>query len=119
MMNCFFNKENSKHGRAYRIFMYVFFGLLIAATVVFGFGYLVMLLWNAVMVELLGVHAISLWQSLGLLVLARILVGGFGHGHNKHTRGCSRRSRRDYEEWWKEVGEKSFQTYSEHGESKQ
>lgn len=34
-------------------------------------------LWNNVLVEVAGVKAITYWQALGLLVLARILVGGF------------------------------------------
>lgn len=34
-------------------------------------------LWNGVLTDVVGVKAITYWQSLGLLVLARILVGGF------------------------------------------
>src|SRR3954469_3291168 len=34
-------------------------------------------LWNGVLTEVTGVKAITYWQALGLLVLARILVGGF------------------------------------------
>lgn len=34
-------------------------------------------LWNHVLTEVLGVKAITYWQALGLLVLARILFGGF------------------------------------------
>ena len=48
-------------------------------------------LWNGVLTEVVGVKAITYWQALGLLVLARILVGGFPRpgGHfgprGKHT----------------------------------
>ena len=34
-------------------------------------------LWNGVLTDVTGVKAITYWQALGLLVLARILVGGF------------------------------------------
>jgi hypothetical protein len=42
------------------------------------FGWIVMLLWNAVLVPAAGAGIITFWQALGLLVLSRILVGGFG-----------------------------------------
>jgi hypothetical protein len=35
----------------------------------------VMLLWNAVLPGLLAVRAVTFWQALGLLVLARLLLG--------------------------------------------
>jgi hypothetical protein len=34
-------------------------------------------LWNGVLTDVLGVKTITYWQALGLLVLARILLGGF------------------------------------------
>lgn len=34
-------------------------------------------LWNGVVTDVLGLKAITYWQALGLLVLARILFGGF------------------------------------------
>ena len=44
------------------------------------FGYIVMSLWNWLIPGLTGWHAITLLQALGLLVLCRILFGGFGRG---------------------------------------
>jgi len=35
----------------------------------------VMLLWNWLMPVLFGIHAITFWQALGLLVLSRLLFG--------------------------------------------
>jgi hypothetical protein len=55
------------------------------------FGEIVMHLWNWLAPGLFGWHAITFWQALGLLVLCRILFGGFGGGGN---RGGSRRGRR-------------------------
>lgn len=40
----------------------------------------VMLLWNALLPEILGVKAITYWQAMGLLILCRILFGGFRFG---------------------------------------
>lgn len=34
-------------------------------------------LWNGVLTDVLGVKTITYWQALGLLVLAKILFGGF------------------------------------------
>lgn len=42
------------------------------------FGWVVMMLWNTTLVPATGAAVISFWQAMGLLVLSRILVGGFG-----------------------------------------
>ena len=52
--------------------------LVIAAGTAFSFA--VMLLWNALIPNIFGLGIISFWQALGLLVLSRLLFGGFGHG---------------------------------------
>lgn len=50
-------------------------------------GAVVMLLWNALAPSLFGLPALSFWQALGILVLCRILFGGFGmRGESSHTR---------------------------------
>ena len=41
------------------------------------FTYAVYALWNGVLVDVVAVKAISYWQALGVLVLAKILFGGF------------------------------------------
>lgn len=41
-------------------------------------GAIVMALWNALLPPLFGWREIGFWQALGILVLARILVGGHG-----------------------------------------
>lgn len=43
------------------------------------FTYAVYALWNCVLVDVLAVKTITYWQALGLLVLAKILFGGFPH----------------------------------------
>ena len=41
------------------------------------FSFVVMRLWNWLMPALFGWHLIGFWQALGLLVLSKILFGGF------------------------------------------
>jgi hypothetical protein len=50
--------------------------LAFAAAFLAVFGYVVMALWNAVLPPVAGVHSISFFQAMGLLVLSRILFGG-------------------------------------------
>lgn len=52
--------------------------LIVAA--VFTLSGVVMFLWNAILPEVLHVTPITYWQAMGLLVLCKILFGGFGPG---------------------------------------
>jgi hypothetical protein len=54
------------------------------------FGELVMHLWNWLAPTLFGWRQVTFWQALGLLVLCRILFGGFG-GHGRDHRNKRRR----------------------------
>jgi hypothetical protein len=54
--------------------------LLLGIAGVFIFGNIVMLLWNALLPVLFHFPLISFWQALGLLVLSKILFGGFRGG---------------------------------------
>lgn len=54
----------------------MFLTFFIAAILLFGF--IVMGLWNAILPLVLGVKTISFWQALGILILSKILFGGFG-----------------------------------------
>ncbi|MBS1580494.1 MAG: hypothetical protein JST29_12750 [Bacteroidetes bacterium] len=49
-------------------------------------SWVVMLLWNGVLVTVTGVKLISFWQAVGILLLSKILFGGFGKGFSKHKR---------------------------------
>ncbi|GGA59242.1 hypothetical protein GCM10011507_08280 [Edaphobacter acidisoli] len=51
--------------------------VVVAATVL---GFVVKELWNALLPAIFGWHMITFWQALGLLVLSKILFGGF-HRH--------------------------------------
>jgi hypothetical protein len=104
----------SKHSRAYLVAVHCALGAVMAALFALSFGYVVMLLWNAVMPTVIAAHSITYWQSVGLLVLARILVGGIGrhggeHGHGHRPR---REAWREYDEWWRQAGKQSFETFA-------
>ena len=43
---------------------------------------LVMLLWNALIPVIIGWSAVTFWQAAGLIVLCRLLLGGFGFMKN-------------------------------------
>lgn len=55
---------------------FIFFPFIIIAAALF-FGWVVMLLWNAVLVPATSVAVLNYWQGVGLLVLSRILFSGF------------------------------------------
>jgi hypothetical protein len=112
-------ESENGHGRWYHIAGHIVMGLLLAVALALVFGYLVMLLWNATMPDIFAVREISYWQGVGLIFLARLLTGGFGHGHG-HGRGWpgrfghreGRQAWREYNEWWRAVGEESFRKYA-------
>lgn len=74
-----------KTRRIFKAVKIVLLVLLVAAVLSFA----VMSLWNWLMPALFGLHTISFWQALGLLVLSKILFGGFRgpRGPHMHWRG--------------------------------
>ena len=63
----------------------MFLFIFIAAVLVFGL--VVMGLWNAILPDVLGVKTISFFQALGILLLSKILFGGFGGGGRRWRGG--------------------------------
>jgi hypothetical protein len=57
---------------------------LFAALFFTVFSFVVMRLWNWLMPALFGGHEISFWQAVGVLVLSKILFGGFRGGPGRH-----------------------------------
>jgi len=58
------------------------------------FGFVVMSLWNWLAPAVFGLSAITFWQALGILILSKILFGGFRGrpGYGGHwRRGMKRR----------------------------
>jgi hypothetical protein len=54
------------------------------------FGELVMHLWNWLLPPLFGFRMITFWQTLGILLLSRILFGSWGGGGGHNRRGRRR-----------------------------
>ncbi|MGH8139718.1 MAG: DUF3106 domain-containing protein [Steroidobacteraceae bacterium] len=57
--------------------------LVLGAAIVAALSFVVMTLWNALVPSLFGGPVVRFWQAAGLLVLSRILLGGF-HGSGRH-----------------------------------
>ena len=70
------NDQNTVPRRKFRgffILKFLLFGLLMLAVL----GFVVMALWNWLTPPLFGLRMITYWQAIGLLVLSKILFGGF------------------------------------------
>jgi len=67
---------------------------VIAAMAATVFGFLVMSLWNWLAPAVFGARTINFWQALGILVLSKILFGGFrgrpGYGGHWRRRMSAR-----------------------------
>jgi hypothetical protein len=75
------------------------------------FSYVTMLLWNALLPELLHLPMINFWQALGLLILSRLLFGGFGHhGRHGHHRPWGNQFRNKWETMTPEEREEFMKT---------
>ena len=89
MMN--FSKQR---GKGYWIKRAIFIPIAIGVGV-FIFGNVVMLLWNNLLPTLFSVSTITFWQAIGLIILSKILFGGFRGGHGYHR--CH--GYRGYDRW--------------------
>jgi hypothetical protein len=67
---------NMRGRRIARVLKFVVIGI-VAFTV---FGFVVTNLWNYLMPGLFGLRMITFWQAVGLMILGRMLFGGFRPG---------------------------------------
>jgi len=91
------------------------------------FGFIIMWLWNWLMPEIFGLPSLTYWQAIGLFILSKILLGGFGGGggskNKKHSNSCHSNDKRgkksDFSKWehydkfWQEKGESQYTEYVE------
>jgi hypothetical protein len=75
---------------------------VIIAIVVVVFGGIVMMLWNWLLPPLFGWPRITLLQGFGLLVLCRMLFGGFGGGGGGHPKNMTPEERDRFRERMRE-----------------
>ena len=72
-------------------------GLALAVVLGFLLGWIVMLLWNALMPQIFALPKISYWQGMGLVILSHILFGGMagGRGGSHGGEGNGREGKKD------------------------
>ncbi len=65
------------YNKHHRKKFFIFIPFIIAAVILL-FGWIVQLLWNAILPSAIHAGELSYWQAVGLLILTRILFVGFG-----------------------------------------
>ncbi|MCT4622429.1 MAG: hypothetical protein N4A46_02310 [Schleiferiaceae bacterium] len=84
------------------------------------FGFIIMWLWNHLMPEIFDLPILSYWQAVGLLILAKLLFGGFGNGHKSSPKKNNWKYKKEdktfskwelYDRFWKEEGEAAYAEY--------
>jgi len=120
-----FFKHKARSNKAAVIVGWVVLGIIGITAFAFLFGYVVMLLWNWIMPELFGLVTIGFWKAVGIILLAKLIFGGFGGGHGKsshrdHTKSKSSAEKtfkngfskwKYYEKFWEEKGKKAFDKF--------
>jgi hypothetical protein len=112
-------------------------GVGLAVLFAFVFGIVVKVLWNWLMPVLFGLGRITFWQAFGIVLLAKLLFGGFGHSHQgrdrhfesrfqEHCKGFVRSEKaavgeagvpgngkkwRHFQQYWQDEGRTSFESY--------
>jgi uncharacterized membrane protein len=119
-------KVKTRAGKALRFAGWILLGLCAAALFALVFGIAVMYLWNWLMPGLFGLREITFLQAFALVLLAKILFGGFGGHHGRdHGRSCFTRRSRDrqpvpeeirkngeeFERFWRAEGREAFERY--------
>lgn len=129
-MKTYCNNRNYGFWKGLRIAGYALLGLTGAVALAFLFGYFVMLLWNYLMPAIFSLGEITFLQAVGIIILARLIFGGFKHGghdhHNFHSKWKSKKNHyKDYwgkwnyyDEFWKEKGEHDFNEFVKQKENK-
>lgn len=121
-------KKLIKNDQDDRIFQHIFQSLFLAII----FGIFVMLLWNALLPDLFKLPQIDYLQSVGLIILARLIFGGvfFQYGHKKSKTSQIPNNKllslsrlenisdwKYYDKFWEEEGEQTFNDYKKRMES--
>lgn len=128
----------SRHGvRALRIAGLTFAGVGFAILFALLFGLVVKVLWNWLMPAIFGLGTITFWQAFGIVLLAKLLFGGFAHSHRGHESRFERhfedrfkrflraedadekdapmpgngRKWRHFRQYWQDEGRAAFESY--------
>ena len=114
-----------------KIVFIAIFGAIAIAALALLFGYVVMLLWNWLIPSIFGLGVITFWQAVGIVILAKLLFGGFGGGGGKSGRRKKNMERRlkhrlrercseygikewhYYDKYWEQEGKAAYEAYIE------
>ena len=138
-----FNKKSTENmtgvQKVVHIVVWVIVGIVVAAVFATLFAFVVMWLWNALMPDIFGLTTINYWQALGIVVLSKLLFGGF-HGKDNHDKShrsssphshisdeishevwseikeefeeaCAEDEHHKYHKYWKEEGKAAFREW--------
>lgn len=119
-----------------RVFGWAFIGLIFVCLFALVFGFIIKWLWNMLMPAVFGLGAITFWQAVALVILAKLLFGSFGHPHrtnrkswpdwNRHrdwhlpwnrfsekreSMGDRFRDWKYYHQFWEDEGKEAFKAY--------
>jgi len=105
-------------------------GVALAVLFALVFGFVVKLLWNWLMPAIFGLGEITYWQAFGIVILAKLLFGAFGHRYRDHSNHFERKFHRKkddyrveergdpmmegwkhYKQYWQEEGKEAFEDY--------
>ena len=96
------NYVEKKVKKIVKIIFIVIFGAIAVAGLALLFGYVVMLLWNWLMPAIFGLGIITFWQAVGVVILAKLLFGGFGGSSGSGGRSRKNKFGKRFESRWKE-----------------
>jgi hypothetical protein len=117
------NTQRKKIKKVVTVIFWMIFGTIAMAAFALVFGYVVMLLWNWLMPTLFGLGTIGFWQAVGVLVLVKLLFGGFGFnkfgGRSGRMKSRFKEKCREkglskwqhYDKFWQEEGKAAYETY--------
>ena len=82
-----------------------FFFPLLFLMALFAITFAVFWLWNNVLVAVVAVKPVTYWQAMGLLILSRILLGGFKFGGPSNHRPPMEGRGAHWREKWQQMSE--------------
>lgn len=121
MSNYFKHKMRGKNPAV--IAAMIIFGVIAFTGLAILFGFIIMWLWNWLMPLIFGLPTLTYWQAVGLFILSKILLGGFGGGgSSKKSRSndCDdngKKKKKEFSKWehydkfWEEKGDQAYQDY--------
>jgi hypothetical protein len=102
--------DQSMRSKGLRIVGWVIVGVFFAALIALVVGFAVQWLWNWLMPDLFNLKAITYWQAVGLVILGKLLIGGFGHHDSHHYKKKYYSNSHHWQKYgkvWKERGKEA------------